>query len=101
MPGLSVEYAERVREATLVFTTARSALDVMMRLQFDEAVDRLTGHWDDRDGCPRDEVEFTIGFIDLVDSTRLTVESRRRSRRPCATSRGSPPKPRRGTLRAS
>ncbi len=47
----------------------------MMRLQFDEAVDRLTGHWDDGEHLPRDEVEFTIGFVDLVESTRLTVES--------------------------
>ena len=70
-----IEYAQRVRESTVTFTAARSAIDIMMRLQFDEAVDRLTGHWDDGERLPRDEVEFTIGFIDLVESTRLTVES--------------------------
>jgi hypothetical protein len=70
-----IEYAQRVRESTVTFTTARSAIDIMMRLQFDEAVDRLTGHWDDGERLRRDEVEFTIGFIDLVESTRLTVES--------------------------
>ena len=71
----SVEYAERVREATLVFTTARSALDVMMRLQFDEAVDRLTGQWGDTTELPRDQVQLTIAFVDLADSTRLTISA--------------------------
>jgi class 3 adenylate cyclase len=67
-----IEYAERVREATLAFTAARSALDVMIRLQFDEAVDRLTRQWSSP-GLPRDQVEFTVAFVDLADSTRLTV----------------------------
>ena len=71
----SVEYAEHVREATLVFTTARSALDVMMRLQFDEAVDRLTGQWSDTTELPRDQVQLTIAFVDLADSTRLTISA--------------------------
>ena len=47
----------------------------MMRLQFDEAVDRLTGQWDDGDRLPRDEVQFTIGFVDLAESTRLTISA--------------------------
>ena len=64
-----------MREATLVFTTARSALDVMMRLQFDVAVDRLTGQWGDTTELPRDQVAFTIAFVDLADSTRLTIST--------------------------
>jgi class 3 adenylate cyclase len=71
--GSDLEYARRVREATRSFSTARTAIDVMMRLHFDEAVDRLTGEWRD-DERPRDVVTFSIAFVDLVDSTRLAVE---------------------------
>ena len=92
-----IEYAQRVRESTVTFTAARSAIDIMMRLQFDEAVDRLTGHWDDGERLPRDEVEFTIGFIDLVESTathrrerhRRIRGGRTRLRRPGRGSRGA------------
>jgi adenylate cyclase len=71
-----VEYAKRVREATMAFTTARFVIDLMMRLQFDEAVDRLTGAWDRTDDdVPRDELDFTVAFVDLAESTQLTVST--------------------------
>jgi class 3 adenylate cyclase len=70
-----VEYAMRVREATQAFTAARTAIDIAMRLQFAEALDRLTVGWAEADQPPGDQLDFTIGFVDLAESTRLTVES--------------------------
>ena len=60
----------------MAFTTARFVIDLMMRLQFDEAVDRLTGAWDRTDDdVPRDELDFTVAFVDLAESTQLTVST--------------------------
>ena len=82
----------------MAFTTARFVIDLMMRLQFDEAVDRLTGAWDRTDDdVPRDELDFTVAFVDLAESTQLTVSTdggrlRRRDprlRRSCSRCGGS------------
>jgi class 3 adenylate cyclase len=69
-----LEYAKRVREATAGFATARTAIDIAMRLQFVEAQERLTLGWGEAE-TPGDELDFTIGFVDLADSTLLTLES--------------------------
>jgi class 3 adenylate cyclase len=68
------EYAKQVREATLGFVAARNAVDIALRLQFEESLDRLTTGWAELDAEPSDEVEFTVCFVDLVESTRLTLE---------------------------
>jgi class 3 adenylate cyclase len=70
-----LEYAQRVREATAAFAAARTAIDIAMRLQFAEALDRLALGWGESAATAGDEVDFTIGFVDLADSTRLTLES--------------------------
>jgi class 3 adenylate cyclase len=69
-----VEYAQRVRDATRAFSAARTAIDITMRLQFAEALDRLTLAWSETQEQPGDEIDFTIAFVDLAESTRLTVE---------------------------
>jgi Adenylate cyclase regulatory domain len=70
-----LQYAQRVREATAGFGAARRAIDIAMRLQFAEALDRLTLGWGGPAQAPGDEIDFTIGFVDLADSTWLTLES--------------------------
>ena len=99
----SVEYAERVREATLIFTTARSAIDIMMRLQFDEAVDRLTGQWGDGERtAPRPgRVHDRVRRPGRIDAPHGRERHRRVRRGRARLRRARPPKPRRGTARAS
>jgi class 3 adenylate cyclase len=66
------EYGLRAREALLAFETVCSAVDVMLRLNFERALSRLGGD------ITVDELDYAIAFVDIVGSTTMAGELERR-----------------------
>ena len=67
--GESAERIEKEREDALAaFESARLAVDVGLQLHFARAGERFEGE-------VADDVEFAIGFVDLVRSTELAMSS--------------------------